>query len=192
MDFTETQINRYARHIILDGVGGGGQQRLLQAHVVVMGRGPAWANAILYLVAAGVGRLTLLQHQPLHTITSVEAVTGLPPGASVTQLPEQLAQLNPDCTVCLHDHVPDDCDGVLGFDGAQCTLGRVPWQLWVQQKGAQVLLSPSPIEAICSDPSPSTSPLVALHGHRLGSVAASEAIKALLMDQPPGAIELAL
>lgn len=56
----DQQLERYARHIILKEIGGAGQQRLLDAHVVLVGAGGIGAPAIQYLAAAGVGRLTLI------------------------------------------------------------------------------------------------------------------------------------
>lgn len=56
----DEQLDRYARHIILKEIGGAGQQRLLNAHVVLVGAGGIGAPAIQYLAAAGVGRLTLI------------------------------------------------------------------------------------------------------------------------------------
>ena len=56
----DEQLDRYARHIILKEIGGAGQQRLLDAHVVLVGAGGIGAPAIQYLAAAGVGRLTVI------------------------------------------------------------------------------------------------------------------------------------
>jgi adenylyltransferase/sulfurtransferase len=56
----DEQLDRYARHIILKEIGGAGQRRLLDAHVVLVGAGGIGAPAIQYLAAAGVGRLTLI------------------------------------------------------------------------------------------------------------------------------------
>lgn len=56
----DEQLDRYARHIILKEIGGAGQQRLIDAHVALVGAGGIGAPAIQYLAAAGVGRLTLI------------------------------------------------------------------------------------------------------------------------------------
>ncbi len=56
----DTQLERYARHIVLKEVGGAGQVRLLGSHVVLIGAGGIGCPAIQYLAAAGVGRLTII------------------------------------------------------------------------------------------------------------------------------------
>lgn len=58
--FTPEEAERYSRHILLKEIGGAGQQRLKAAHVALIGAGGLGAPAALYLAAAGVGRLTLI------------------------------------------------------------------------------------------------------------------------------------
>jgi adenylyltransferase/sulfurtransferase len=57
---SDTQLDRYARHIVLKEIGGGGQVRLLGAHVLVIGAGGIGSPVIQYCAAAGVGRLTVV------------------------------------------------------------------------------------------------------------------------------------
>jgi adenylyltransferase/sulfurtransferase len=57
---TDEQLDRYARHIVLKEIGGEGQRKLLAAHVVLVGAGGIGSPALLYLAAAGVGRLTVI------------------------------------------------------------------------------------------------------------------------------------
>ena len=57
MEFTEEQIERYSRHILLPEVGGKGQAKLLSSSAFVVGAGGLGSPALLYLAAAGVGRL---------------------------------------------------------------------------------------------------------------------------------------
>jgi molybdopterin/thiamine biosynthesis adenylyltransferase len=83
MDFTEDQIQRYARHIVLPEVGGMGQEKLLNARVLVIGAGGLGAPLLMYLAAAGVGTLGVvdddvvdlsnLQRQVIHGTGNIGA-----------------------------------------------------------------------------------------------------------------------
>ena len=83
MDFTDEQLERYARHIILKDVGGAGQTALLNARVLVVGAGGLGSPLLQYLAAAGVGtigvvdddtvELSNLQRQIIHTSADVGA-----------------------------------------------------------------------------------------------------------------------
>lgn len=109
MDFTESQIQRYSRQIILSEVGGKGQKKLQEAKVLIIGAGGLGSPAALYLAAAGIGTLGLtdgdvvdlsnLQRQILHTTDRI----GVPKVESGGQL---LSALNPDITLKLYpEHV---------------------------------------------------------------------------------------
>lgn len=78
---SQTEIERYARHLVIRDVGGPGQQKLKAAHVAVVGAGGLGAPCLLYLAAAGIGTLTLidddtvslsnLQRQVIHPTSRV-------------------------------------------------------------------------------------------------------------------------
>ena len=105
MEFTESQIERYSRQIILKEIGGEGQKKLLNARVVIIGAGGLGSPAACYLAAAGVGTIGIvdqdkvdisnLQRQILHSTNTI--------GKSKTDsAKELLTALNPDCCVQLH------------------------------------------------------------------------------------------
>lgn len=121
-DFTEEQIHRYARHILLPEVGGIGQSKLLAAKVLVIGAGGLGSPLILYLAAAGVGtigvvdddhvELSNLQRQILH---GTEAV-GSP---KVESAQRSVASINPDVRLVPHAVrlTKENVDGLIaGYD----------------------------------------------------------------------------
>lgn len=62
MVLSTEEIERYARHIVLPEIGGAGQQKLKAAKIVVLGAGGLGAPILLYLAAAGVGHITIIDH----------------------------------------------------------------------------------------------------------------------------------
>ena len=102
---TEEQVKRYSRHIILSQIGGKGQKKLLDAKVLLIGAGGLGAPAAMYLAAAGVGTLGLvdfdvvdlsnLQRQVVHHTHDI----GRP---KVTSAAETIGDMNPDVKVVQH------------------------------------------------------------------------------------------
>ncbi len=102
MDFSEEQIKRYSRHIILNEIGGRGQKKLLRSKVFLVGAGGLGSPAAFYLAAAGVGKLGIvdnddvdhsnLQRQILHSSKDV----GYPKALSAKAT---LEAMNPDVEV---------------------------------------------------------------------------------------------
>ncbi len=102
MALTETQIERYSRHIILKEVGGKGQQKLLESKVLIIGAGGLGAPIALYLAAAGIGtigiadaddvELSNLQRQVIHFTPDI----GKP---KVLSAKEKIQAINPDVQV---------------------------------------------------------------------------------------------
>ena len=99
---TDEQLLRYSRHILLNELGVHGQERLLASHVLVVGAGGLGSAAALYLGSAGVGQITLVDHdvvdltnlqrQIAHTVARV----GQPKVQSARQA---IADINPEITV---------------------------------------------------------------------------------------------
>ncbi|MCX7888366.1 MAG: HesA/MoeB/ThiF family protein [Rhodobacteraceae bacterium] len=100
--FTPAELERYARHIVLREIGGPGQRRLKSARVLVIGAGGLGSPALLYLAAAGVGTIGVidddevsvsnLQRQVIHT----DARLGMP---KVQSAAAAMKALNPHVTV---------------------------------------------------------------------------------------------
>ncbi len=101
-EFTDEQIKRYSRHIILPEVGGRGQKKLLNAKVFLVGAGGLGSPAAYYLAAVGVGKIGIadndnvdlsnLQRQILHSTKKVDTPKAL-------SAKETLEGLNPDVEV---------------------------------------------------------------------------------------------
>ncbi|MES2936192.1 MAG: HesA/MoeB/ThiF family protein [Pseudomonadota bacterium] len=98
----DNQLLRYSRHILLDEIGVEGQERLLGSHALVIGAGGLGSPVALYLGTAGVGRITLVDHdavdltnlqrQVAHTLARI----GRPKAESAS---EAIAAINPDVQV---------------------------------------------------------------------------------------------
>ncbi|HVV10733.1 adenylyltransferase/sulfurtransferase MoeZ [Amycolatopsis sp.] len=104
-ELTKEEVARYSRHLIIPDVGMDGQKRLKNAKVLVIGAGGLGSPALLYLAAAGVGTLGVidfdvvdesnLQRQVIHGVSDV----GKPKAVSAK---ESIAEINPFVNVVLH------------------------------------------------------------------------------------------
>ena len=129
MSLNDDQLDRYARHIVLKEVGGAGQAKLLGANVAVVGAGGLGSPCLLYLAAAGVGRLTIidddavalsnLQRQVLFgtadvgaakTAAAGAALARLDPGVAVTLRTVRLDAANATALLAGHDVIADGSD----------------------------------------------------------------------------------
>ncbi|MEG8039302.1 HesA/MoeB/ThiF family protein [Sphingomonas sp. LR60] len=127
------ELTRYARHIVLPEIGGGGQLRLTRAHVLVIGAGGIGSPVIQYLAAAGIGRLTIvdddrvelsnLQRQTLFATEDVGRAKAEVAAASVARLNPHVsaraivARVGADNIASLLDEAPDVIvDGCDNFD----------------------------------------------------------------------------
>lgn len=129
MEFTENQIQRYARHIVLPEVGGMGQEKLLNARVLVIGAGGLGAPLLMYLAAAGVGTLGVvddddvdlsnLQRQVIHSTDSVgtpkvgsagKTIHGINPDIAFVPHHTRLTAANAASLIEQYDLVADGSD----------------------------------------------------------------------------------
>src|SRR5437773_12211716 len=104
-NFTPDQVARYARHLILPEVGGAGQRKLLNTSVLLLGAGGLGSPAALYLAAAGVGKLGILdfdvvdasnlQRQVLHGTDDLGRL-------KVDSAADTIRSINPDVEVVKH------------------------------------------------------------------------------------------
>ncbi len=112
IDFSEEQIERYSRHILLQDVGVEGQEKLLGGRVLIVGAGGLGSPVALYLAAAGVGHIGIidadcvdlsnLQRQVIHTTADI----GRP---KVESAREKMLAINPDIEVTTyHEYLEAD------------------------------------------------------------------------------------
>ncbi|TNF32817.1 MAG: molybdopterin-synthase adenylyltransferase MoeB [Gammaproteobacteria bacterium] len=107
----DDQLLRYSRQILLPQFGVEGQQKLLDSHVLIIGLGGLGSPVAMYLAAAGVGRLTLVDHdrvdlsnlqrQILHRTNNIHQ-------AKVDSAKQNLLQLNPEIDIRCIDHKLDE------------------------------------------------------------------------------------
>ena len=128
-EFTEEQIERYSRHILLPEVSGAGQQRLIESSAFVVGAGGLGSPALLYLAAAGVGKLGVadgdtvdlsnLQRQVVHGTSDLgtnkarsaeETIRDINPDCEIQVFPERLTADNIRATLQGYDVVLDGSD----------------------------------------------------------------------------------
>ena len=112
IDFNDEQLLHYSRQIMLPHFGVEGQQKLQQAHILIMGIGGLGSPAAMYLAAAGVGTLTLvdfdtvensnLQRQIIHNTTSIDS-------SKVDSARETLLKINPETKInCINKQLSQD------------------------------------------------------------------------------------
>lgn len=123
------ELERYARHIVLPEIGGAGQQKLKRARVLVIGAGGLGSPVLLYLAAAGVGTLGIIDHdvvalsnlqrQVIHVTASIgdaktwsarDAIKAINPHVEVEMHPRTLTMGNADDLVCEYDITVDGSD----------------------------------------------------------------------------------
>ena len=129
IEFTDEQIERYSRHIILPEVGGAGQQKMLEARILLLGAGGLGSPAAYYLAAAGIGNLGIvdfdqvdlsnLQRQIIHsterigmlkTESAKKTIQALNPDVNVTLYNEKIDSSNIISIIKDYDYVVDGSD----------------------------------------------------------------------------------
>lgn len=131
LDFTEAELHRYSRHILLQEVGAVGQAKLRQARVLIVGAGGLGSPLALYLAAAGIGTIGLIDHDVLelsnlqrqvaHSTARIgrskaesaaETLVALNPG---TQVEVHVRRMNADAAEELIPRYDIVCDGTDNF-----------------------------------------------------------------------------
>ena len=126
---SDAELDRYARQIILPAFGGAGQAKLKAAHVALIGAGGIGCPAITYLAAAGVGKLTIIDHdvvelsnlhrQPLFTDANIgalkaevaaEAARRINPHVAAVAVAERLDEANAEALLAGASLILDGCD----------------------------------------------------------------------------------
>lgn len=122
MTFSEDEVERYARHLVLAEIGGPGQQALKRASVLVVGCGGVGGPAALYLAAAGVGRIGLIDHDTVALSNLQRQIqfesADIGQGKAETAA-RGLSALNPHVTVDVHAQAIDAAnadDLIAGYD----------------------------------------------------------------------------
>ena len=144
---TDDELLRYSRHILLNEVGIEGQERILAAHVLIIGAGGLGSPVALYLGSAGVGHITVVDHdtvditnlqrQVAHTVDRVgspkvqsiqAAIAQLNPGVQVTAVQQRADAALLNQLVAQADVVLDCCDNFATRHAinAACVMHKKP------------------------------------------------------------------
>jgi molybdopterin-synthase adenylyltransferase len=98
----DDQLLRYSRHIFLDEVGIEGQERILKSHALVIGAGGLGSPALLYLAAAGVGTITVVDHDAVDMTNlqrQIAHTTARAGQSKVESAKAAMLAINPDITI---------------------------------------------------------------------------------------------
>ena len=147
-DLSPEQRERYARHLVLPRVGSEGQEKLLKSSVLVVGAGGLGSPALMYLAAAGVGRIGIvdndkvsssnLQRQIIHSTSSIGSakvksasnwISELNPDIVIEEIEEKLTSENSIQIISRYDVVIDGTDNFESryLIGDSCEILGKPW-----------------------------------------------------------------
>ena len=104
-EFSEDEVERYARHLVLAEVGGPGQQKLARARVLIVGAGGVGGPAALYLAAAGIGTIGLVDADTVSLSNlqrQIQFTTGDIGRSKVEASAERLTAINPHIVAQTH------------------------------------------------------------------------------------------
>ncbi len=105
IDFSESQLERYSRHILLQEVGVEGQEKIMRAKVLIVGAGGLGSPAALYLAAAGIGTLGIADHDYVEISNLQRQIAHFTKDIKqpkVDSAAEKMRAINPDITVRTH------------------------------------------------------------------------------------------
>lgn len=106
MEFTDEQVTRYSRHILLPEVGGKGQKKIAKAKILIVGAGGLGSPDAFYLAAAGVGTIGLIDSDAVDLSNLQRQIIHYTPDvgrSKVLSAKEKIQALNPDVQVVLHE-----------------------------------------------------------------------------------------
>src|SRR5689334_7509945 len=98
----DSQLLRYSRHILLDEVGIEGQEKLLASHALIVGAGGLGSPVALYLGSAGVGHITVVDHDSVDATNLQRQIAHKLSGVGdlkVESIRRAICDINPDVTV---------------------------------------------------------------------------------------------
>jgi molybdopterin/thiamine biosynthesis adenylyltransferase len=180
MSFSDEEVERYARHLVLREIGGPGQQKLKAASVAIVGAGGLGAPAALYLAAAGVGRIVLIDHDTvgLSNLQRQVLYETKDVGASkVVVAAQRLAAINAHVTI-------EPAASALGADNARALITDVD----VVLDGTDNFPSRFLVNAACVETGrPLVSGAIGRWTGQVGVFAGKPCYRCLVSEAPPDA-----
>lgn len=111
VDFSDQQLIRYSRQIMLPQIDVSGQQKLMQAKVLVLGAGGLGCTTLMYLASSGIGEIAIVDPDTIELSNLHRQLLFREQdiGKNKAQVAaQQIGEINPQCVVSVVDHIPDD------------------------------------------------------------------------------------